>query len=75
MTDRTWVMNASPLIMLGKINRLDLTEGTRRKFPMPPKILHATHQGARNIELTFSDGATGRSRLPQRAQPETSEQT
>ena len=26
---------------------------------MPPKILHATHQGARNIELTFSDGATG----------------
>ena len=26
---------------------------------MPPQILHATHQGARNIELTFSDGATG----------------
>jgi hypothetical protein len=23
------------------------------------KILHASHQGARNIELTFSDGATG----------------
>ena len=26
---------------------------------MPPQLLHATHQGARNIELTFSDGATG----------------
>jgi hypothetical protein len=26
---------------------------------MPAEILHATHQGARNIELTFSDGATG----------------
>jgi hypothetical protein len=26
---------------------------------MPPRILHATHQGARNIELTFSDCATG----------------
>jgi hypothetical protein len=40
-------------------NEIDLTEGTRRNFPMPPQLLHATHQGARNIELTFSDGATG----------------
>ena len=55
-------------------NKIDLTKGTRRN-PMPPQLLHASHQGARNIELTFSEGATGRSRLPQRAQPETSEQT
>ena len=32
---------------------------TPGKATMPPQILQATHQGARNIELTFSDGATG----------------
>ena len=32
---------------------------TPGKATMPPQNLQATHQGARNIELTFSDGATG----------------
>lgn len=46
MSDKRWVVNASPLILLGKIQRLDLLEGLAPVLAVPESVILEVEAGA-----------------------------
>ena len=46
MTDEIWVINASPLILLGKLGRTDLLESLAQRVIVPQAVFHEVAAGA-----------------------------
>ena len=46
MSDKIWVINASPLILLGKLERLDLIEALARHVMVPAAVVDEIAAGA-----------------------------
>ena len=45
MIKETWVINASPLILLGKLGRIDLLEQLAKQILVPQAVLHEVASG------------------------------
>lgn len=56
MTEQTWVINASPLILLGKINQLELVERLASRLIVPQSVTDEIAAGAqdRSIQSTLN---------------------
>ena len=48
MSERRWVINASPLILLGKVEKLDLLPRMISRLLIPPAVVEEIRQGSRN---------------------------
>lgn len=53
----TWIVNASPLILLGKIGRLDLLEALAPTFIVPTAVASEILDGPDRIPQRFGFGA------------------
>ena len=45
MIEETWVINASPLILLGKLGRTDLLEQLAKQVMVPQAVLREVESG------------------------------
>ena len=48
MTEQTWVINASPLILLGKLSQLELVERLSHRLIVPQSVLDEIAAGAQD---------------------------
>lgn len=46
MTKRAWVINASPLILMGKLDQLDLVQRLAPQLMVPAAVIHEISAGA-----------------------------
>lgn len=63
MTEEIWVLNASPLILLGKLGRTDLLERLAKQIMVPQAVLREVASGGTADETMEATLAWARSRM------------
>lgn len=69
MTKRAWVINASPLILMGKLDQLDLVQRLAPQLMVPAAVIHEISAGASDITTRKTIDWAARFAVPDLAIP------